>query len=294
MSKANTRTNWSDEDYLFLKKHYEELTYKEIGEKIGKTKSAVQNKMRILGLQKPDKYYYNKHFFDVIDTEEKAYWLGFFYADGYVCRTRTNAEVAIELQVSDISHLKKLNKSMCGNVAPTIRKREREGIDFVYEIASIRFYSIDLFNGLSVNGCCERKTNKIALPKLSNHLTWCFLRGFFDGDGCLVLNKSRNALKFDFCSSSLIILEQIKMFLFENGIYSYINQQKMSRGTFKTTMPNYRLFISGLENSYLFGQKLYQDATIYLDRKFNKYNSIILEYNIPYRIKNHNGLHHQS
>ena len=82
MSKANTRTNWSDEDYLFLKKHYEELTYKEIGEKIGKTKSAVQNKMRILGLQKPDKYYYNKHFFDVIDTEEKAYWLGFFYADG--------------------------------------------------------------------------------------------------------------------------------------------------------------------------------------------------------------------
>ena len=32
MSKANTRTNWSDEDYLFLKKHYEELTYKEIGE----------------------------------------------------------------------------------------------------------------------------------------------------------------------------------------------------------------------------------------------------------------------
>lgn len=78
MSKANTRTNWSDEDYLFLKKHYEKLTYKEIGEKIGKTKSAVQNKMRILGLQKPDKYYYNKHFFDVIDTEEKAYWLGFF------------------------------------------------------------------------------------------------------------------------------------------------------------------------------------------------------------------------
>lgn len=294
MSKTNTRTNWSNEDYLFLRENYENLTYKEIGEKIGKTKSAVQNKMRILGLQKPDKYFYNKHFFDVIDTEEKAYWLGFFYADGYVCRTSTNAEVAIELQETDAGHLKKLNKSMNGNVAPVIRKRKREGVDHEYGIASIRFYSIDLFNGLNVNGCCERKTDKIMLPKLSNQLTWCFLRGFFDGDGCLVLNKSRNALKFDFCSSSLVILEQIKAFLFENGIYSYINQQKNGHGTFKTTMPNYRLYISGLENSYLFGQKLYQDATIYLDRKFNKYNFIVLEYNIPYRIKNHNGLRHKS
>lgn len=294
MSKAITRTKWSNEDYLFLKENYENLTYKEIGEKIGKTKSAVQNKMHILGLQKPDKYFYDKHFFDVIDTEEKSYWLGFFYADGYVCRTQTNTEVAIELQAKDIGHLRKLNKSMNGNVVPTIRKCKRDGADFAYEVASIRFYSVDLFNWLNVNGCCERKTNKIVLPKLSNKLTWCFLRGFFDGDGCLVLNKSRNALKFDFCSSSLMILKQIRAFLFDNGIFSYINQQKMEHSTFKATMPNYRLYISGLENSYLFGQKLYQDATIYLDRKFNKYNSIVLKYNIPYRIKNHNGLRHKS
>ena len=107
MSKANTRTNWSDEDYLFLKKHYEELTYKEIGEKIGKTKSAVQNKMRILGLQKPDKYYYNKHFFDVIDTEEKAYWLGFMYADGYI--TSKSFRIGLSLAIKDIEHLRKFN-----------------------------------------------------------------------------------------------------------------------------------------------------------------------------------------
>ena len=27
---------------------------------------------------------YNKNVFDTIDTEEKAYWLGFIYADGYL------------------------------------------------------------------------------------------------------------------------------------------------------------------------------------------------------------------
>lgn len=30
----------------------------------------------------------NEHFFDVIDTEEKAYWLGFIFADGYVAKDR--------------------------------------------------------------------------------------------------------------------------------------------------------------------------------------------------------------
>jgi hypothetical protein len=30
------------------------------------------------------KYKINEDFFQEIDTEEKAYWLGFLYADGYI------------------------------------------------------------------------------------------------------------------------------------------------------------------------------------------------------------------
>lgn len=292
MSKANIRTVWSDEDYIFLKENYEKLSYKEIGDKIHKTKSAVQNKMRVLGLQKPDKYHYNKHFFDEIDTEEKAYWLGFFYADGYVCRTQSNAEVGIELKASDIQHLRKLNKSLQGNVCPTIRERERTGLFKPSKIASIRFYSVDLFAGLTKHGCVQNKTDKITLPILPEELTWHFLRGFLDGDGCIVLNKTRNALKFDYCSSSLLMLQQIRSFLYNHGIYSYIQESDFDRGTFKNTIPNYRLYISGLENAYLFGQKLFSNATIYLDRKFEKYNQIVKDYNIPYRIENHAGLRH--
>ncbi len=47
-----------------------------------------------------------KTFFDVIDSEEKAYWLGFIYADGNV--SKNGYTLTIGLQATDSSHLMKL------------------------------------------------------------------------------------------------------------------------------------------------------------------------------------------
>lgn len=53
-------------------------------------------------------YFINENIFEKIDTEEKAYWLGFIYADGYVS-TNTYA-FGIELSIKDIDHLIKFKK----------------------------------------------------------------------------------------------------------------------------------------------------------------------------------------
>lgn len=51
----------------------------------------------------------NDNIFSLIDTEEKAYWLGFLYADGYI-RKGENNHISIVLQQRDINHLVKFKK----------------------------------------------------------------------------------------------------------------------------------------------------------------------------------------
>lgn len=34
------------------------------------------------------KYFHKEDYFENIDSEDKAYWLGFFFADGYICEKR--------------------------------------------------------------------------------------------------------------------------------------------------------------------------------------------------------------
>lgn len=50
----------------------------------------------------------DEHIFDSIDTEEKAYWLGFIFADGNVSKRDNTFEMT--LSGKDIAHLEKFNK----------------------------------------------------------------------------------------------------------------------------------------------------------------------------------------
>ena len=68
-----------------------------------------------------NKYYYNKDFFNKIDTEEKAYWLGFLYADGCIvtrskCKKVTPMSLELVLSSIDINHLYKFLNSLESNI----------------------------------------------------------------------------------------------------------------------------------------------------------------------------------
>lgn len=294
--KSITRTTWTELDYEFLRKNYLTMSNGEISEALGKTRSAIQNKLKVLGLKRPDKYTYQQNYFENIDSEHKAYWLGFFYADGYVNKTDSGYCCGIELKASDINHLKKFNKSIGGNVEPKIRNRVDSRIGET-SIASIRLFSKKMYQDLCNKGCVERKTDKIQMPDIDEKYMWAFIRGFFDGDGCIILNKQRNCARFDFCSSSLRMLEQLRAFLYSKGVFSYINKSTQSSGAIKRTIPNYRLCITGMENGYIFATNIYADATIYLDRKHDKWEKILEEYDIVNRInadRHHGGVRHKN
>lgn len=283
--------DWTLEELEFLKENFLIMSQAEIGKKLNRTKNAVQLKANRMGLKKPEKYFYNYDFFECIDTEEKAYWLGFIYADGYIYQTKSNSELGIELKKSDINHLKKFNKSLNGNIEVITRDRnDNRGFKHIEGTCSIRVYSKKMVQDLMKQGIYLRKSGKIKFkPLLSKDLTIAFIRGFFDGDGCIVRDKKRKCLSANFTNVSKDFLLSLREWLYQEiGVSSYIFEEKMREGVITNTKPVYRLYIKGLENCYVFCSSLYNNATIYLDRKYNLFYDIIKENNIINRIENRN------
>lgn len=72
--------------------------------------------IEVINIQNSTKF--NENIFDVIDTEEKAYWLGFLYADGYIETPNDNKKsysMELALKLSDVEHLIKFNDFMQHN-----------------------------------------------------------------------------------------------------------------------------------------------------------------------------------
>ncbi|MED4883897.1 LAGLIDADG family homing endonuclease [Bacillus smithii] len=261
---------WSEKEINFLKDNYGKITANEIGRILGRTKSAVQLKANRLGLEVEDKYYYKKDFFKVIDTEEKAYWLGFIMADGCVRKTARNHELCIKLKGSDIHHLKKFNKCINGNIEVT--KFTREGIfsdqryntGKKYEGCQIRLYSSEMVNDLISHGVYPDKSHKdISIPNLSNDLKWHFIRGFLDGDGHIKVPKKNKKYGYEIgftCNSESFLMELKSFFnLFNIKSHIYPNRNY------------YRLQIRHKKSIITFLKCCFDNASIFLERKYNKY-----------------------
>lgn len=279
--------NWTNEDVEWLKENFLKYSKSELAKKLNRTPSSIQNKANKLGLQRPEKYFYDVDYFESINTEEKAYWLGFIYADGYICQTERNCTLGIELAIRDIDHLKKFNKCINGNIP--IETRWREPSDIVLkrrEMCSIRLYRQKIVEDLLNQGLLLNKTYKeLHLPSLQDNLIVPFIRGFFDGDGAIfsrhVNGHKDDTLASNITNASLCLLSEIKEYLYSKHIYSYISEQKNKKGQ---TIPIYQLNIRGMENCVDFLSLLYDDAVIYLDRKNNYYKRKLTEYDLLDRI----------
>lgn len=103
---------------------------------------------------------FNEHIFDVIDTEEKAYWLGFIFADGYISSRDNGFELS--LKGSDIEHLHKFNKFMEHN-KDNVKLGEVKNKDKIFLRCRWGIVNKHLWNTLNNLGCTPRKS----LPKAS-------------------------------------------------------------------------------------------------------------------------------
>lgn len=124
----------------------------------------------------------NKTTFSEIDSEEKAYWLGLLWADGYVIKHYKRLEgVRLEVHINDREIVEKFVQFLGGHSA--IRNVLVQGKHYH---ARVNVYCVRLAADLAALGLTSKRSSRnVDVPKLQACYFRHFMRGLFDGDGCI-------------------------------------------------------------------------------------------------------------
>lgn len=212
-------------------------------------------------------YIPNENFFDIIDTEENAYFLGLMYADGNNYIKHNNYEVSIKLQAQDKIILEKFRDLISPNSIIKIAT-DKSTLNLHYKL---KINSKKISNQLFNLGCMPNKSLVLQFPdfindKLLNH----FIRGYSDGDGCIYNKISTKTGYINYCwqlTSTIMFNTYIKNLL-EQKLQIHFSQ---SLSCPKTNNITTTLSVGGNIQVMKALDWLYKDATIYLPRKYDKY-----------------------
>lgn len=236
-----------------------------ISKKFNISKFSVLSSLRNMGIQIKTssqanrRYKINESYFDKIDTEDRAYFLGILYADGYVSEEFN--KVRLSLIESDREILDKLSKFIYKDRPLLFLKKAN--------ISNMNQFSLDVSSkkivcDLVKHGCVQCKTFKIRLPRLDNKLLCHFIRGYFDGDGHIKTNEGyRKKAQFSI-TSNIKFCEDLQNLFFTMGISSKIYPNKKNAAIAS-------IMISNLSNILLVREYIYSNATIFMQRKRDKF-----------------------
>lgn len=225
------------------------------------------------------KYRYDIDYFNLIDNAEKAYWLGFLYADGSVTEIKRKNSVNsmtldISLKQDDVGHLEKFNCALQSNIP--IKTRTVKYNDKQYQACRLQVNSTKLCKDLCNLGCTPRKTYNLTFPNddiVPKEFKRDFIRGFFDGDGCICVTQNNTHITLTLTGMQPM-LELISNYLISEGVLRVnptYHQDKRSQAC--------SVYYYGKSACKEILDYLYKNASIYLDRKYKKYVDFYKDFN---------------
>lgn len=203
--------------------------------------------------------------FSEIDTEEKAYILGFSAADGSVSKptNRGAQKLKIALAETDLPHLKKLRDLLCPQAEIHIYERKKLSHQ---RLCELHINDTALCRTLTGHGIVPKKAKIVGPPPtLPEHLIHHYVRGLYDGDGSIsIINRNR-------CTCNISGSENMLTFVNEAFRRVYSHQCKVCKGH------GCHVIAYGGLSGIAFLLWIYKDATIYLKRKYQKAFSFLQE-----------------
>ena len=222
--------------------------------------TKILNDNKILRKVKQKTANFNIHYFEKIDSSEKAYFLGLLLADGNVNEKRKS--VRIGLQEEDGYILERFKKAInsdnevyfCHKPLNYPNRKHKK----VFEITSEKFY-----NDLNNLGIVPRKSLIVKYPNINSFFEKDFIRGILDGDGCIYIGKDKKG--YDQCSINWLgtydVCNGILKYFEQHDIQLYINKKE----SIYSVATSKKIDIIKIYNI------LYDNTDLYLERKFNKF-----------------------
>lgn len=248
--------------YDIAKKRYlsEDISLTKLAKELGIDRGCLSNNFKKDGISiinKQNQTKFNDTVFETIDTEEKAYWLGFLYADGYVGTTDNTIELS--LKSSDIGHLKKFASFLEFDKSKSIFQDNVR--------CRLSFRNKKVKENLCKLGCIPQKSLVLTFPnqeQVPSKFITPFVRGYIDGDGSIMINTKRTGGRISILGTKNMLQGIVKYMGWKPNSIRQKDEENVAVIEWGATQD---------VKQYL--KQLYQDATIYLDRKYNKYLEIL-------------------
>ena len=202
--------------------------------------------------KRTSKYIFDENYFEKIDSEHKAYWLGFLYADGYV----NLKKIRFEFGLIDKDILEKFANDI-GISKDKIKERQTKCNNKYFKSYRLTLESKKLVQDLINAGCMERKSFILKFPSFDivpRNLMQHFIRGFYDGDGC---HKAKSKTKCFIGTVSIL-----------DGIRKILREDTKIKGKMNITKSRNIYYLRfGISDTNILNEYMYNNCTIYLERK---------------------------
>lgn len=298
---------WTDkeiENLIFCADNYS--SYSEISKIVGRSVKSISCKLSELGKHLKEKteiekanyrraYSVDDNYFETIDSQKKAYWLGWLITDGFIT-TNLNTKrgnintntIGLKLQAKDRYVLEDFKKDLNTDIfIKTIKGRK--AFEYTNKItnktvcikggeqAEFRFTSAKMIQSLAKYGIHQNKTYDVVFPKeLDSKYYPGFIAGVISGDGCIDIKKNRKGFILR-CTiaGTLDLVQKIREILIKEICFN--PEKKISK--YESSKCLYRLELNQTETIALYNW-LQKNGISLMERK----NKLIEEF-INERVK---------
>lgn len=253
------RQKLTENEIQYIIDNYNNKSSTLIAKELNITESAVSGvwfRNNLRGKDSRSYYLLNERYFETIDSQDKAYFLGFIAADGCIHKHTNNRQDVLRFQIrhEDVKILEILKQQLNTN----------KPISYIGEYVSLEISSNLLVNDIKDKGLGYRKTYGNTIANIDSKYMPAFIRGYFDGDGSISYNNSLSLSIVGYESNMRKIMEYLES---QNILSSFtVDKRQYNKNEYDDVFGS--ITITNNNMAYSLIKLMYKDSSeFYMNRK---------------------------